>query len=484
MKIYDSLLEVAILQTLCESEHSNIILSQVGVDWFTSPITQEIYGRVLNLVELGKKIPPLNVFVCDQSLSDAARAVLSNSNNVIYKDSDIRSAIDIMRGYRNKKLLTETCMTCIEKLSLEKPNLNNVITYLENALQKCYTANPIQDEIKEYNKQDSDKLVQEAEKELSSSNEKDLIPSGLYEFDKRSGGVRRGNVLVLASVPGGGKSALALQMALHQYVMGFNVCFISYEMDIVELECRAYANLSKVSHSEINLKRLTKAKKELILAKYREWLESSPHKNKLRIWTPKRELTIPQITMDIKSEDYDIVYIDYLSLLYQNPKKQVWENLGDHTRAAKLAASSLNAAFVVLAQYDDESNKIKYSKQITANANFVWAWEYGDKEKETGIIEVKQLKSRNTATYPFYLDTDYSIFSFKDYRGPAPIDYAEDKDDEKNEIRKRKKKLENKTIVQKVEADKVSRIENVEKKEEPTISKPVKRGIPKMPQLL
>ena len=177
-----------------------------------------------------------------------------------------------------------------------------------------------------------------------------------------------------------------------------------------------------------------------------------------------------------------MVYIDYLSLLAQNPKKQVWENLGDHTRAAKLVGSNLNAGMVVLAQYDDESNKIKYSKQITANANFVWAWDYGDREKETGIIEVQQKKARNASTYPFYLDTDYSIFSIKDYRGPAPI-YNDNKkdnknyDDEKNEIRRQKKKLENKVIAQKVEMDKVV----LESRQAPQADK---RGIPKMPQLI
>ena len=477
MRVYDTILEVAVLQTMCETEYISIIMSQINVDWFTSEATKEVYKRILSLIESGKKVPPLSIFVCDQSLSDAARAAISNSHNVLTKES-VQSAIDLMRQYHRKQILSAACMSCLEKLSTDQVDVALLITHLENALQKCYSSNAAQDEIKEYSKDNCEELLRQAQAELDNSNEKDIIPSGFFEFDKRTGGLRRGNVLVLASVPGGGKSSMALQMALHQYVMGFNVCFISYEMETTELECRLYANLSKVDHSEINLKRLSKVKKELILTRYKEWIESAPQKNKLTIWTPKRELTIPQIVMEIKPENYDIVYIDYLSLLYQNPKKQVWENLGDHTRAAKLAGSVLNAALVVLAQYDDESNRVKYSKSITANANFVWAWDYGDKERETGIIEVRQLKARNASLYPFYLDTDMSIFSFRDYRGPPPVTYNEDKneDDEKNEIRRRKKKLEAKTIAQKVEADKVAATIPV--------PEPDKRGIPKMPQLL
>lgn len=483
MRLYDSVLEVAILQTICESEQNgNIVLSQVTPDWFISTVAKEIYERILKIVSLGKKVPPLSIFVCDQSLSDEARAFLGNSNNVILKEKDVKSAIDLLKQYRNKKLLTEACVDCIEKLNTTKPNLPNVITLLENALQKCHSTDYFDDDIKEYSKENCETLIQNAAKELDESNDNDMIPTGFYEFDKRTGGIRRGNVLVLASVPGGGKSAVALQMAIYQYVMGFNVCFVSYEMESTELEYRLYANLSKINHSEINMKRLTKAKKEIILTRYKEWLQSTPNTNIFTIWSPKRELTIPQIASEIKSKNYDMVYIDYLSLLAQNPKKQTWENLGDHTRAAKLVGSNLNAGMVVLAQYDDESNKIKYSKQITANANFVWAWDYGDREKETGIIEVQQKKARNASTYPFYLDTDYSIFSIKDYRGPAPH-YNDNKkdnknyDEEKNEIRKQKKKLENKVIAQKIEMDKVV----LESRQAPQADK---RGIPKMPQLI
>jgi hypothetical protein len=123
--------------------------------------------------------------------------------------------------------------------------------------------------------------------------------------------------------------------------------------------------------------------------------------------------------MELKGKGYDVVYIDYLSLLYNNPKKAMWENLGEHTRAAKLAANQLDCVFVLLAQLDDETNKIKYAKSIAANANFIWTWEFGDKERESGIIEVKQKKARNAGIYPFYLEVDYSIFSFKDYMGPT-----------------------------------------------------------------
>ena len=118
---------------------------------------------------------------------------------------------------------------------------------------------------------------------------------------------------------------------------------------------------------------------------------------------------------------------------------------------------------VLLAQLDDETNKVKYAKSITANANMVWTWEYGDKERESGIIEVVQRKSRGSALYNFYLETDYTILSFKDYLGPLP----ERDEDGKNETKRRKKKDDN-TVTD----------------TPPVVPEVTSRGIPKMPLLL
>lgn len=495
-RIGDTILEIKIVKSICNTDPS--ILAQLDTDYFTSPAIKEIFIRLKALNENGKTIPSASVLACDQSLGEEARAVLADDNNILTKDKDIKAGIELLRKFRNKRMLIEIFVKGTEELQQPNANLAHMVTVLENALQKLQANSSIQDEIKHYTYEDRELLLEEAKIRLMEDSSKDFIPSGFAEFDRRTGGFKRNNVLVIASVPGGGKSAMALQMAVIQYMLGFKVCIVSYEMDVDEIESRLYSNVSKVEHGEISLRRLSKGKKELVLTRYREWLEASTIGNRLSIWTPRRELNINQIALELKPRNYDIIYIDYLSLLYQNPKKQLWENLGEHTRNAKLAAGSLNSAWVLLAQFDDKENKIKYSKAVEANANFIWAWDYGDKEKETGIIEVKQLKARNSSTYPFYLETDYSIFSFKDYMGPIPA-YGNEDDTDKVEIKRRKKKLENKAISQKMQnntqTQNTQSIQNTtvvvpmrqvkqEVKEESTQEevKP-KRGIPKMPQL-
>tara|TARA_B100000749_G_scaffold197128_2_gene153288 strand:- start:1934 stop:2851 length:918 start_codon:yes stop_codon:yes gene_type:complete len=78
----------------------------------------------------------------------------------------------------------------------------------------------------------------------SLENEKTLIPTGLKQIDNVIGGLAQGDLCILAGRPGMGKTAIALQMALHNADRG--VCFVSLEMTPEQLARRSlqrYVNL-------------------------------------------------------------------------------------------------------------------------------------------------------------------------------------------------------------------------------------------------
>lgn len=454
--------EAILLKTLCEAKQFQpYILNQIDETIFNLDAAKEIYNRMLMYMHNGKNIPSLMLWKSDNSISDAARALFGNYDGCMQSKEDVDRILEKLKDARNRKLVLDTLLNVLNGIEKNKDMLS-MLTTLENLIQKCRTVQG-SDEFKHYEAKNAKVLIEEADKQMSEDIAQFAIPTGFSEFDSRSGGLFRRNVMVLASVPGGGKSAMAMQMAVHQYMMGYNVCLVTYEMDIPELDNRIYANVSKVNHTEINLKKLKKdtKKKKLVLDRYGEFLQSSNKGNRFSVWAPQQELTIPQIAMELRPRKYDVIYIDYLNLLYQNPKKALWENIGDHTRSAKIASNQLDAAMVLLAQLDDETQKLKYAKAITANASFVWTWDYSDKERESGIIEINQRKARSAGIYPFYLETDYSIFSFKDYLGPLP-----DRAVEETEVRPRRRGKDDGQA------------------KAPPMPEPEKKGIPKMPALL
>lgn len=429
MKSHDATIELQILKTVLDSPLKNQILSQVTSEHFGSDAAKEVYHRIASLIQNGKTPPSSEVFKNDGSLSAAAQAFIgSTTARSLTTAEDLGASLDALSKYRKGRLLLHAITDAVSNLKNDDPNIDEVITTITDSLQRCNSGTRRQ-EMLHISSDNVGELLQRFDQNFDSPIN-DLIPSGFREFDRRTGGFRKKNVIALASVPGGGKSAMMEQMAINQFMMGYNVCICTWEMDETELLDRMWSCLSKINHTDINLKRINGKTKKHVRDKFEEFIKCSGMKNKLTLFYPEREMNIPEIAMDIKASGYDIVYIDYIGLLKQDPKKQMWESLGDHARSAKLMANNLNAAMVLLAQFDDESNKIKYSKAILANAHFVWAWENTDKEKESGIIEIKQLKARNAEVYNFLLQRDFKTMSFSDFSGPMPTSAPEKKTNE------------------------------------------------------
>ena len=433
MRAYDSNTEMQIIRTICDSNKRSEVLARVSTEHFGSDAAKDIYNRILILAQTGRPIPSSDVMRNDEALSLEARSLLIAPTGSLVQDEDIEAALQILAKYRKARILLRGVTEAIEELKKDDPDIDSSITNMSTLLQSCHAGHS-RKEMFVISEDQETKVMDYVDNELNTQAE-GFIPSSFKEFDRKTGGFRRKNVVVLASVPGGGKSAMAQQMAINQYMMGFNVGYVSFEMDTDEMMYRAMSTVSKVEHSNINLKRLTDRHRQLIRKKFKEFIHGSGNKNRLIFWTPERELNMTDIGIEAKPLGLDIIYVDYLGLLKQNAKRALWENLGDHARSAKIVANQLNAAVVALAQLDDESNKLKYSKAILANAHFVWTWKNEDKEKESGIIEIEQQKARNADVYNFYLSRDFSTMSFRDHTGPIPMSVVKE---EKNKPPKMK----------------------------------------------
>lgn len=421
MRAFDSNIELQVLKTVCDSTSRLQVLSQITPEHFGADESREILNRVLTLISAGKAAPSSEVLKHDHALTDASRALLSSPvARALTSEDDITAALEILNKYRKARVLLQTVTSAIEALRDDNPDVDAVVSSMEASLMTCHSGTS-KEEMSHITVSRLAELQQEVSEMLDSPDD-DLIPTGFREFDKRTGGFRRKNVIAIASTPGGGKSAMMNQMAANQYRMGYNVCVLSYEMDDLEIKNRILSNISRVSHSDVNLRRLSPQQRALVEKRWAEFIKSSGSNNRFTIWCPTMELNVPEIAVRLKPMGYDIVYIDYVSLLKQDPKKQMWEALGDHARNSKLMANNLACAVVLLCQYDDETNRLKYSKAIQANAHFVWAWENTDKERESGMIEVKQLKARNAEVYTFTLQRNFTVMEFKDpVHGPPVV---------------------------------------------------------------
>lgn len=68
------------------------------------------------------------------------------------------------------------------------------------------------------------------------------VATGLTDYDRMTGGLHPGNLVILGGRPGNGKSALALTIADHLATAGARVCYVSLEMTAEELAQRMIAH--------------------------------------------------------------------------------------------------------------------------------------------------------------------------------------------------------------------------------------------------
>lgn len=235
-----------------------------------------------------------------------------------------------------------------------------------------------------------------------------VTPTGFVAYDSYSGGYPKCGVVVLAATSSSGKSAMANQLALNMQDSGRDVLKVSLEMPIDQETIRFLANKSgvpalKIKNKKLSpeeLKKVKKAYKKLVLA-------SKKIRNRLSVIAPEDDMSMRQVLMQAKPFGYDVIIVDYISLLAESPGVEQWKHLSDVARVAKQFTMTNNCLIILLAQLDEDSAKVRYSRAIKEHADILWKWDVKDAEREAGKFTVFQEKGRNEGVLSFEVDVDF-----------------------------------------------------------------------------
>ena len=250
------------------------------------------------------------------------------------------------------------------------------------------------------------------------------IKTGFKEFDDRTGGFHRSNLVIVGADSGGGKSLYAVNLLRRQFALGYNTILVSYEMTEEEVLIRLISNISEVGMSEIQNNKTTPPQIDQINAAWREFnLLGHEKGNYYTIICPRKETTVPEVGFRVRSLKPDVLILDYINLLTASTGAEdaQWQKLGEISREAKLLANKLNCVVILLAQIDDAYN-LRYSKAIKDHANFVMGWIRDEEARNSKIIKVNQMKARNAPRYGFELVERFDIAQFRD---PEQLDRTE-----------------------------------------------------------
>ena len=176
------------------------------------------------------------------------------------------------------------------------------------------------------------------------------VATGIGELDQLTGGLQRSDLIVLAARPGMGKTAFALQLALHAAMHNdVPVGFFALEMPGHQLAQRIVGNRARVDSmrirdGELNDAEIAKAVAAMAeLAEYPILIDDSPSLTVLELRGKARRMHL--------EHTIGLLIVDYLQLMssatYRDNRVQ---EITEITRSLKSLARELNIPVVACAQ--------------------------------------------------------------------------------------------------------------------------------------
>lgn len=423
MKRISSRTELRVIATILDSKNAarNKMLGSVRVDHFGHEPAKECFERIHAYIRANKPIPRSRVLAEDPAISKAARKWLKSGMSgksarhpaALTTTRSIPSVLEKLETYRRQRHFYEIGSLAAEEISKDNPDHDLLASEVEEKLMQIRSSTGA--EMVHAGHGGNDKRLFNSI--LDDENPLELVKTGWKTFDEETGGFARTNLIFLAANYGGGKSVCGMQLGLNMYRQGYNVLWVSLEMDEGEAWERIWSNVSGVEHDAIRRRKLT-SKQKRQLEKARKDFTKHGRSRKCRFSTYHPGYIDPwQLVSEVRGYNFDVLIVDYISLLRPPPGTPNEERiqLGEIAKALKIAAGKryLNCVMIVEAQLNDD-NRLKYSRAMAEHANNVLWWRMDDRARERGEVVVHQDKARNSRLYDFFLRFQFELMTMVD----------------------------------------------------------------------
>ena len=406
--------EQSVIGSMIMDREAIIVAAEIvsGVDFYSRQ-----YGVVFDtMVELNDEAKPVDLVTLQNRL----------------KEKDVPPEVSSLEFVRSlmSAALTSANIKHYAEIVAEKSTLRKLIRLNEDIIGNCYAGK----ESLEYILEDSEKRIFELIQkntsgeftpireivmdvmdriEAAAKNKGNVtgIATGFLDIDYKTAGLQPSDLVLLASRPSMGKTALALNIADHvAFKLGHSLAIFSLEMSKEQLVNRLFSMKSKVDSQRLRTGNLSDMEWERliegagIIGKSRMIIDDTPGVSIAELRSKCRKYKI--------EHDIKLVIIDYLQLMSNSSGRlsdSRQQEISDISRALKAVARELNVPVLALSQLSRavESrtdhrpmlSDLRDSGAIEQDADvvmFIYRDEYYNKESEkTGIAEVIIAKQRN-----------------------------------------------------------------------------------------
>lgn len=259
------------------------------------------------------------------------------------------------------------------------------------------------------------------------------IPTGMIDVDKLLGGLKAGDLDIVAGRPGMGKSGLLMSIGLHAARMGKKVALFSLEMDAEQLAQRMIASYYSMTRptphlntTDIRQGTLDDEEKKLYLWAAEKLAKLPIHIEDGRALTPMALRT--KSRRIAAYHGLDLILVDYLQLMegdwrFNNRQEEIsyisrqLKQLAGEMKVPVVAAAQLNRACEMRHDKRPMLADLRESGAIENDADvvmFLYRDEYYEKEmsEKPSIAELNIAKQRNgpLGTIDLYFEQEAVTF--------------------------------------------------------------------------
>ena len=165
-----------------------------------------------------------------------------------------------------------------------------------------------------------------------------------------TGGLMNGGFYLLGGRPGGYKTALALNIALHAAKNGSRVLIVSLEMPRKQIAARLVAiDAVGLSASHVLSRRFTRRQEQ------ERYLQSCSDLSKLPLILRCDPTNMQQLRSEVLRSNCDLLVLDYIGLMTDSSNASLYERMTERSKALKQLALQRNIPILCLAQLNRQS---------------------------------------------------------------------------------------------------------------------------------
>ncbi|HYE58161.1 MAG TPA: replicative DNA helicase [Rhodothermales bacterium] len=322
----------------------------LAVEDFTRSWHRAIYKTALELHESGVPVEQVSLLAAlnrngaNEGPDDDARLLgfITEVPTVVYCEQYARTVEDLAARRR-----VAQAGRLIEQLAAKGKTAEDAITQATDALTRLTRRKG--DTRTEGMKALMDSYYKQLDAATNGTASPNAIPTGLLDLDRVLGGLRKGEMTLLAARPSIGKTSLALLIALHAAREGHPAGIVSLEMGKDALSNRLVSMVAEVDGVRLRQGRIEREQFEAAMRAMAE-LSDLPIDVDDTAGLTVADLRYRVTTMQART-NVELVVIDYLQLLRgTNPKEGRVQEVSEISRQCKALARDLNVAVLGVSQ--------------------------------------------------------------------------------------------------------------------------------------